>query len=597
MNYLPFAIAAYFFNSISVTINKILLNKTIPDPFVYVFYVSVFSLILLPGLPFVHIPKTTALLLSSISTLLWTIGAYLMFKALKVGFVSRVIPIIATLIPLFLLAQAALTSSVSINQSWAVGFLVLGLIFITIFGWTGKFKKKEAIFELFSAIFFALSYLLLNLAYQKGEFLSILIYSRVILVPFILLILLLPKLRKKVTHSKEQRINLSGKSGIIFLTGQIAGGAAELLLLFSISLAHPALVNSLQGTQYIFLMFFGLFLKEKYTKLSLATKLTGILFIGLGLYISAFSQTTSVAKIGVTYSPRYAIQLGLNPKTTFIKMLSDLNLKYLRLPVYWDEVETFPNDVNFSGIDFYLNEALKKNVSVVLVLGYKQPRWPECFTPVWVENLLRLERDRKILNLVAKEIAHFKNYQNIIAWQIENEPFLTYGNCDLPNQNTYQRLEKEIDIVKQSDQRPIILTDSGELGSWIKPIKQSDIFGTTIYREVWNPILGQFNYPLPPVFYTIKNNLARLITGPKGETIISELQMEPWINDKQLPSYSSLQNQLINFPAAKLAQNLQYARETKFSAIYLWGVEWWYFMDAKGYPQYLETAKKLFKEN
>ncbi len=595
MNYLPFTLIAYFLNSLSVTINKILLNKSIPDPFVYVFYISVFSLILLPALPFTHLPANEALILASISTLLWTLGAYLMFKALKVGLLSRVIPIIGTLIPLLLLGQALTSSTISINQTWAVGFLVLGLIFITILDWVGKFKKEELIFELFSATAFALSYLLLNQAYQKGEFFSILIYSRLILIPFILLILLLPTLRKKVTQSKDQSINLLGKSGLIFLAGQLAGGAAELLLLFSISLSPPALVNSMQGTQYIFLMLFGIFLKEKYTKLSLITKFIGILFIALGLYILNFSQKTLPTKIGITYSPRYAMELGLNPKTTFIKILSDLNLKYLRLPVYWDEVEAFPNSLNFSQVDFYLNEALKRNVGVVLVLGYKQPRWPECFNPPWVKNLIRLERDRKILNLVSKEINHFKNYQNIIAWQIENEPFLSYGNCDLPNDNTYSRLKKEIEIVRQSDQRPILLTDSGELGFWIKPMKESDIFGTTLYRSVWNPVFGQFSYPIPPVFYALKNTLARSLGASKGETIISELQMEPWIPDLKLPSLSSIQKQLIDFPESKLTDNLKYAKETGFSSIYLWGVEWWYFMDAKGYSKYLQSAKKLFK--
>lgn len=594
MNHLPFTLAAYFLNSISVTINKVLLKKQIPDPFVYIFYVSIFSLILIPALPFTHIPSSYVLILASISTLFWTFGAYFMFKALKIGLVTRVIPIIGTLIPLILLIDASRTSSISINQTWAIYFLVLGLIFITLLDWKGKFSKKELPFEIISAVFFAASYILLRQSYLKADFFSVLIWSRVILIPLVLLTFALPILRKKVLSSNGQKINLFNKSGIIFLIGQISGGASELLLLFSISLANPALVNSLAGTQYIYLLIFGIILKEKYSKTSLLLKLLGIIFIAFGLYILAFPNPPTGAKIGITYSPRYALELGLDPKITFTKILSDLNLKYIRIPVYWDEVETFPNQINFSNVDYYLNQASLKGVSVILSLGYKQPRWPECFDPPWVKNLIRPERDLRILKLVQKEVDHFKSYKNITAWQVENEPFLAFGNCDNTNQSTVERVKKEIDIVRQSDSRPILTTDSGELGLWTQAISKSDIFGTTLYRTVWNPILGLIDYPLPPIHYSLKNDLTRLLTGKKGETIISELQMEPWITDKNLPSQSDLQKQIKNFPPSRLSENLQYAKETNFTQIYLWGVEWWYFMEKQGYPEYLNEAKKLF---
>lgn len=594
MSHLPFTLLAYFLNSISVTINKVLLKKNIPDPFVYIFYVSIFSLILIPALPFTHILKPEILTLASISTLLWTLGAYFMFKALKIGQVSRVIPIIGTLIPLILLIDASRTSAISINQTWAVLFLSLGLIFITILNWKGKLTKAEIFFEVLSAFLFAISYIMLRQAYLGGDFFSVLVYSRVILIPLILLILITPQLRKRVFVTNGQKINLFGKSGILFLIGQASGGTSEILLLFSISLANPALVNSLQGTQYIFLLIFGIFLKEKYSKLHLSLKLLGIIFIILGLYILAFSNPPEEAKIGITFSPKYATQLGLNPQTTFIKILDELKVKSIRLPVYWDEVESFPGGLNFSSVDYYLDIARQKDIKVILSLGYKQPRWPECFDPPWVKNLIRSERDLRILKLVKQEVEHFKKYKNITAWQVENEPFLPFGNCDTPTAQTKERLKKEIQIVKSSDNRPIIITDSGELGFWISAMSSSDIFGTTVYRTVWNPILGMFNYPLPPVFYTLKNNLIRFITNKNGATIVSELQMEPWIPDSKLPSQSDLKQQIKSFPASRLKENLDYAKETNFSQIYLWGVEWWYFMDKMGHPEYLEEAKKLF---
>ena len=595
MFHLPFTLLAYFLNSISVTINKLLLKKEIPDPFVYIFYVSVFSLILIPALPFTLFPTTNVLSLASVSTLLWTTAAYFMFKALKIGIVSRVIPIIGTLIPLILLICASGTSSLAVNQIWAIWFLVLGLIFVTILDWKGKLTKAEIIFEVLSAIFFAISYILLRQAYLGGDFFSVLVWSRVVLIPLILLILITPQLRKRVLSSNSQKVKSLRESGVLFLIGQATGGASQFLLLFSISLANPALVNSLAGTQYIFLIIIGVFLKESYTKFSILTKSIGIIFIAAGLYILAFSHPPADGlKIGVTFSPKYALQLNLNPQTTFIKLLDELKVKSIRLPVYWDEVETFPNQINFSNVDYYLDESAKRNVQVILTLGYKQPRWPECSDPPWVKNLIRSERDLRILKLVQAEIDHFKKYKNIAFWQIENEPFLHWGNCDIPNEETFQRLKREIAIVRQLDNRPILLTDSGELGLWIQSISNADIFGTTLYRTIWSSVFGLVDYPYPPFFYSLKNDLVRAVTGKKSPTIISELQMEPWITDKKLPSQSNLQTQIKNFPASRLGENLHYARETNFTQIYLWGVEWWYFMEKMGHPEYLELAKTLF---
>ncbi len=595
MNHLPFTLLAYFFNSISVTVNKILLKKAIPDPFVYVFYVSIFSLILIPAVPFTRVPSSGVLTLASSSTLLWTIGAYFMFKALKVGLVSRVIPVIGTLIPLILLIFASGTSVISLNQIWAVGFLILGLIFITILEWKGKMGKSEALFEVLSAIFFAVSYILLRQAYLEGNFFSILIWSRVVLIPLVILILITPHLRKKVLSANGQKINIFGKSGVLFLIGQILGGASELLLLFSISLANPVLVNSLQGTQYIFLLIFGIFLKERYTQLSLLTKLLGIIFIALGLYILAFPQTTDGPELGITFSPKYAHSLGLDPQTTYVRMLEELRIKRVRLPVYWDEIETFPRQLNFSRVDFYLEQALTRGVDVILILGLKQPRWPECFAPVWVNNLMVSAKEQRILELIRAEVLHFKKFPNISAWQVENEPYFAYGECQ---PKTSRILPKELAIVGSLDTRPVLVTDAGEPGLWIRAIKDADIFGTTLYREAWGPLFGHHSYPLPPAFYRLKKQLAEALARKAGvEFIISELQAEPWIPSQIATRDYPVEDQAKLMPVATINSNVEYAKQTGFEKIYLWGVEWWYFMEKNGYPQYLDEAKTIFKSN
>lgn len=290
--YLPLSILAYFLNGIAVTIDKFLLTKIIPDPLVYVFYFSLISFVVLFAIPFVHIPSNQVLFFSSVSTLSWTLGAYLMFWALKTGPVQRVVPVIGALIPLILLAVSFPIGGINLIQAGAVILLVSGLIFLTIEDLKGRLILKETAIEVLSALFFALSYLLLREAFLRENFLTVLIWSRPILLPLGGAILLIPTTRKRVLSIIKQA-GTSNRESLLFAGGQAAAGLSEVVLLFAISLESPALVNSLQGTKYIFLLIFSLVLGKKYPGIfkrqesgwELLTTILGIILIGIGLAI------------------------------------------------------------------------------------------------------------------------------------------------------------------------------------------------------------------------------------------------------------------------------------------------------------------------
>ncbi len=602
MSYLPFASLAYFLNAVSVTTDKFLLKKFIPDPLTYVFYINLYSLLVLLLAPLTHLPSLTVFLLASLSTALWSLGAFFMFKALKVGLVSRVIPVIGTLTPIILLVHASFFATISLNQTWAAGFLISGLFFLTLVDLKGTFQIKELFLEILASLAFGASYLLLREAYLKADFLTVLVTSRYLLLPCILAVFLVPVSRKKITKPGGLNINFKSKLGVLFTLGQISGGASQMLLTFSISLTTPALVNSLAGIQYIFLLIFSLPLSKKFPKvfeeksgrLSFLSKAAGVMAVFAGLYILSFPAKAPAITFGVTYSPLYAVELGLNPHSTFAGMLDDLQIKQVRLPVYWSEVEKFPRQFNFASLDYYLNEAQKRNVKVILVVGLKQPRWPECFAPQWVSQSASGQKQARVLDLVQREVNYFKNFKSIAAWQVENEPFFYYGACDKVTPQTRDLLKKEVEIIKNADKRPVLVTDSGELSTWIEAVSLSDIFGHTLYREVWNPVLGSRQYPLPPIFYTLKGQLAKLLVSNNPKIIVSELQAEPWLPKGKHTSHVNPNTGAEIFPVGKLSQNVEYAKETGASDILLWGVEWWYYMAKAGHPEYLEYAKTLF---
>lgn len=322
-----------------------------------------------------------------------------------------------------------------------------------------------------------------------------------------------------------------------------------------------------------------------------------IIFVFIFFFAAKFydqSNQNNPVIYGVSYSPDYAEALGLDPKKTYQQMFKDLGVTKVRLPAYWDGIEPKKDEYDFSNLDFYINEAQKNNADVLLAIGYKLPRWPECRVPDWLKGAPTTERQTEQLKMLGTIIDYYTKINpksNIKAIQIENEPLLSFGICDPVDEKFFK---EEMAYVRSKTNLPIILTDSGELSSWIVPMQLSDYFGTTMYRIVENPILGIIPYPLQPWYYRVKSSLVRTIFAPNNKrTINAELQAEPWadIFIADIP----VSKQLEHFTLQDFKNNISFAKKTGFPETYLWGVEWWYWVADRGRPEYLQYAKSLLR--
>lgn len=318
-----------------------------------------------------------------------------------------------------------------------------------------------------------------------------------------------------------------------------------------------------------------------------------VIVFTLAYFYSLFEPAKQI-EWGVTFSPRHAEYLGFDWKTVFIEIINDLKPKHLRLMTYWEDLESTKGKFDFQMNDEMLIEAEKRNIDVILVVGLKQPRWPECHNPAWYNDLPEEEKTSAQLNMVKAAVEHFKSFPAIKAWQVENEPLFSFG--PMCPKTDKKLLKQEIALVRSLDQRPIILTDSGELGRWVPLIKtgKPDIFGSTMYRIVHSPHLGYFKYPLPPAFFRIKAGIVKRFTGI-SDIIGVELQAEPWFSDDVFRTDLKTQNALMN-PIA-FEKNIEYAKKVGFRENYLWGVEWWYWQAKRNNDWGMwDKAKQLFAE-
>jgi hypothetical protein len=295
-------------------------------------------------------------------------------------------------------------------------------------------------------------------------------------------------------------------------------------------------------------------------------------------------------QFGITYSPVFAESLGLDWQKSYLDILDGLGVKKVRLASYWTEVEKTKGQYDFSRTDWLIQEAQKRNVKVVLAYGIKVPRWPECFIPNFYMSD-KTEREKALLQYEYELVERYKKFDNVEMWQAENEPFLPFGNCP-DNAIDGDLVSREVAQTKLLDPtRPVMVTDSGELSLWYQAARRADIFGTTLYRTIYKPQLGYFDYPLGPNFFRTKALFINLFANQKN-IIIAELQGEPW--GPRWLSEMSLVEQYKSMNPQKLVSIAQYARETNFFEAYLWGAEWWYWLKTtQGHPEMWNTARKI----
>ena len=181
-----------------------------------------------------------------------------------------------------------------------------------------------------------------------------------------------------------------------------------------------------------------------------------ILIIGLFLYLFV-GKAKPAEKIewGITFSKKAAMDYTVDWKKMFSSTLDDLKVKKVRLIAYWDEIEKTQGKYDFSDLDWQINEVSKRGGEIILVMGRRTPRWPECHQPEWIKDISTGQQEEEIIGYLRETVNHYKNNQSIKIWQVGNEPFLgTFGICPKLDKKF---LDQEIALVKSLDFSRLIM--------------------------------------------------------------------------------------------------------------------------------------------
>ncbi len=317
--WLPIALLSYFITAIVDTADKFLLSKKFHSSITYAFFVgiwSIFNFFILIFDPWV--PNLQQLGVGLSAGFLFLVTLVFWYKALHQSEATRVVPIVGALIPIFTFFLSFVFLGETLGERQLLAFLVLIIGGVLISVRYTRFYKINEIKEKLKNIFggllgkvhayyrptqrliinsvaasflFASYFVLIKYVYMTQPFIGGFVWSRLGTFIGVILILFVPSWRKliKKTHKKSR----SPRNLPFFLAVRLAAAGAFILLNWAISMGNVALINSLKGTQYLFLLLiifiisarFPKTLKEELRGGVLMQKILGTCLIVIGLYM------------------------------------------------------------------------------------------------------------------------------------------------------------------------------------------------------------------------------------------------------------------------------------------------------------------------
>ena len=307
------------------------------------------------------------------------------------------------------------------------------------------------------------------------------------------------------------------------------------------------------------------------------------------------SEQSKPYTVGTSFIPEYASYLGVDPKETLDALLG-IGVKHLRLVSYWSVYERVPGQYDFTELDWQFRKAEAANARVSLSLGLRQPRYPECHAPSWVDTSKPSSQWQPQLEaFITQVVNRYKDSPALDTYQIENEFFLKgFGICTNFDRD---RLVSEYNLVKRLDPKHPLIVNRSNNGIGI-PLyaPKPDSYGISIYKRVWDASLTHryLEYPFPAWYYGFLAGVQKIHDG--RSMVIHEMQAEAWApNSKEVPK-TSLAEQNKSIDAKRLQERFTFAKDTGMRSVDMWGAEYWYYrQEVLKDPSLWQIATQEFK--
>lgn len=370
-------------------------------------------------------------------------------------------------------------------------------------------------------------------------------------------------------------------------------------------------------------------------------------FLLLILYVgNAFLNPFPTKKVPDGFRPKYGFSYsfeqgnwyGYDARKEFVWLVDNIRFDWVRLPFFWDQMtqlrqgsdgqaqqsqgsdgqDAWEFNKNFEDLKFGINEARKRNIKVIVVVGVKTPFYPEYHIPARLASKIKFGDTigtgspiaRDILDVDSRVVAELSTFDNIAYWQVENEPFLANVNNWKID---HEFLGVETAVVRQADskKRPIILTSEGALsliGRWksfFDLLKPNDIFGVNAYFSSQGTTLFAFSafghnirVPWPKGFawpvqswYLLSpdySDMKKTAAGHGLDTWVMEMQADPYVR-----TLDDAHKNDLYFKAVDIKRGDNFLRALRMDSVGFWGANYWLFRKSIGDNSWVNAVGEL----
>lgn len=293
------ALSGYIILAAVALTDKLILNKSVPKPIVFVFYSTIFVLPLFLFLPF-GVSWPTALvdhLIFAVSGICFALALWAMYIGFQESEISHVGPLVGAATPffVFLLGNIFLGEKFTAIKLAAIFALILGSLIVSFekSKWHNGWHRGMA-WGVLAGLLFAVSHVTAKHAYDAYGFYSGFVWTKLWIGAFAIFLLPFPSVRALFAKKQIPTAVVSSEhAGWLVVANKLLGILGVILVQYAISLGSVSLVNALSGVQYAILIilvaviskFWPRILKETYTRKEIWQESSAVALIGLGLVL------------------------------------------------------------------------------------------------------------------------------------------------------------------------------------------------------------------------------------------------------------------------------------------------------------------------
>ncbi len=334
--------------------------------------------------------------------------------------------------------------------------------------------------------------------------------------------------------------------------------------------------------------------------------------------------------LGISFRPLQALALELDPRPALEALLA-YPFEVVRLAAYWDRIEVYRGDFDFSELDWQIDAAVRAGKQIVLCVGaVKAFGYPEYFVPS--HHLDEPIRDHTLVSstshpallgastgFVTRVVERYEACSNIIVWQIEHEALDPLG-FEHSWRLDSAFVEAEIAAVRALDPaRPLLLNGflpsslavrlqqrwrtRGQGDSLEFAARLADIVGIDYYPRHAVLRTGPMTAYLDGHATWARRRMTSVLNASIArhqQVFITEGQAEPWETATTPPSprSSNMSSCLPEHVIRNYNRCIDWSRDAgvALGAYLFWGAEYWLRRQRCGDPRYLNAFARVLED-